>query len=352
MKILHIAPENFAGVPLTIVKAERKLGYYSRLITLYKSKYEEDICLNLPLVKNELLFKIRNFTHRRHLSNKLKIPENKPLTYSQKWTFQNIFFCIRDKIWHKKINEIFRTIDFDFYDFDIYQLDGGLGLLRNLKFFKKLSEKNKKIVCCYYGSDLRTRGVIPFIDNISQLNLTVEYYHRFFHPKVKFVPFPFDTEKFSNFNANLKNLVIGHSPTNRKLKGTKTILNAINDLKSKYIFEFKLIENLPYEAALTEKSKCSIFIDQISDFGYGISSLESLAMGIPTCSSLVKGFSKEYPNHPFIEINENNIYSQLERLILNDKYRTEKGKEGKIWANEVHNYINVVKKIHKYISEI
>ncbi|RKY83642.1 hypothetical protein DRQ09_09770, partial [candidate division KSB1 bacterium] len=60
MKILHIAPFNIAGIPLTFVKAEKKLGFHSRLITLGKEKQnrEKDICLNLPFIYTENVKKI------------------------------------------------------------------------------------------------------------------------------------------------------------------------------------------------------------------------------------------------------------------------------------------------------
>ena len=75
MKILHIAPENFAGVPLTIVKAERELGHYSRLITFYKSSgFEQDINLDLPFVYSPLINRIRDSYYRSTLTNKLNIP--------------------------------------------------------------------------------------------------------------------------------------------------------------------------------------------------------------------------------------------------------------------------------------
>lgn len=349
MKILHIAPENFAGVPFTIVKAERELGHYSRLITFFsKTNYEEDISLNLPFIKNPVIDKLRDLRYRETLSNKLKIPKDTPIQYTQK----GLLSFIRDKIWEARIERLLKNSDFDFYDFDIYQLDGGLGFLRNCKFIKKLSEKNKKIICFYYGSDLRIRGVIPFIDRVSLLNLTVEYYHKYFHSNIKFVPFPFDSGMFKDFTVNHDHPVIGHSPTNRALKGTDTILNVLNRLKEKYDFEIKLIENLPFNEAVQVKSQCSIFIDQISDFGYGISGLEALAMGIPTCTSLVSGFNDEYPEHPFIEVNESNLYEKLATLISDKEYRLKKGTEGKNWVQNVHNHLNVVKKIHHHIGNV
>ena len=39
MKELHIASENFAGVPYSLVRAERKVGIDSDIITLMPSKY-------------------------------------------------------------------------------------------------------------------------------------------------------------------------------------------------------------------------------------------------------------------------------------------------------------------------
>ncbi|MFC1726344.1 hypothetical protein ACFL4T_12015 [candidate division KSB1 bacterium] len=353
MKILHIAPENFAGVPMTIVKSEKELGHYSRLITFYNtSGYEQDINLDLPFVKSSLVNRIRNLYYKSNLSNKLDIPAKIPIECMPKGFLKNFYIKRRDNIWENRVEDFIKKADFDFYDFDFYQLDGGLGFLRNCKFIKRIVEKNKKVICMYYGSDLRTRGVIPYIDEISSLNLTVEYYHTLFHPNIHFIPFPFNSEKFSSYKTNLSDIIIGHSPTNRRLKGTDIILDVLKKLQQKHSFRIKLIENLPYQLALEEKSKCSIFIDQISDLGYGISSLESLALGIPTCSSLVKGFSSEFPDHPFIEVDETSLSEKLEQLITDQTYRIKKGDEGRVWVNTFHNHIQAVKKIHEKISEI
>ena len=51
-RILHLAPFNTSGVPITLVRAEREVGFESRLITLGRDSrnYEEDICLDLPFL--------------------------------------------------------------------------------------------------------------------------------------------------------------------------------------------------------------------------------------------------------------------------------------------------------------
>ena len=58
MRILHIAPFNTAGVPMAFVRAERKMGHDSRLITLGPSRQErnEDICLRLEIQGHHKLY--------------------------------------------------------------------------------------------------------------------------------------------------------------------------------------------------------------------------------------------------------------------------------------------------------
>ena len=111
--------------------------------------------------------------------------------------------------------------------------------------------------------------------------------------------------------------------------------------------KLRLIENLPYEEALKRKSLCHIFIDQIGDLGYGINGLESLAMGIPTCSCLAAGFDEEYPDNPFIVIDKNNLESRLIHLIQDRGLRMKKGLEGREWVRKYHDPVKVVKRIHE-----
>ena len=84
MKILHIAPFNTAGVPLTFVQAERSLGYYSRLVTLARHPYNfpEDICLELPLLNfygTNLIKKVVSPKQRLQVGHLHRIPEQIPI---------------------------------------------------------------------------------------------------------------------------------------------------------------------------------------------------------------------------------------------------------------------------------
>ena len=142
-------------------------------------------------------------------------------------------------IWNLKINSLKKFI----FSFDCYFLDGGLGILRNGKIVKELKKMNKKIAILYLGSDVRARGVLPHIEELADMIFTTEFDHTFIHPKVHYVPFPFNPDKFKKKEL-LKNnkLTICHAPTKRYLKGTEYVLKAIDELKGKFDFDFLLIE--------------------------------------------------------------------------------------------------------------
>ncbi|MFQ5824219.1 MAG: hypothetical protein ACE5JB_09210 [bacterium] len=350
LKILHIAPFNTAGVPITFVNAERRLGHFSRLITLGKDprNYQEDICLNLPFLNSwSTRSAKRLFSHPSKLAvrNQNTIPALIPPTWLPNGWPEKLLIKFREWIWENKIKDLIE--DIDFWNFDVYQLDGGLEFFRDGRTVQRLKALDKKIICCYTGSDLRTRGVIPIINSHSDLNITLEFDHLKLHPKIQHVFFPFDLTNYEITPEPESNTIrIGHAPTNRYAKGSHRIISAIKELEAEYPVELVLIENLSHQEAIRRKSQCHILVDQVGDLGYGINSLEALAMGIPTCSCLAPGFEEKYPNHPFVVINEKNIKLRLIELIQNKELRQNKGLHGRKWVKQYHDSEQMVKTIH------
>lgn len=350
LKILHIAPFNTSGVPITFVKSERKLGHVSRLITFGKDRrnYEEDICLNLPLLDfwgTRVAKRIVSHPGKLQVNNRLQVKRDAPLYWQPNGAFERALIRFREKIWQSKIEKLFREIGF--WDFDVYQLDGGLEFFRDGHTVRRLHALGKKIICCYTGSDLRIRGVIQPIDAVSDLNVTLEFDHLSLHPNIHHVFFPFDVSSYPFRNEpDSKIIKIGHAPTNREAKGSDVIISAIESLQAEHPVELVLIENLSHKESLRLKSECHIFFDQIGDLGYGLNSLESLAMGIATCSSLPAGFEKKYPEHPFVAVDKSNIKAQLKTLVENQNLRQKLGRKGRSWVQRHHDGVQVVKKIH------
>lgn len=351
-KILHIAPFNTSGVPITLVRAERKLGFESRLVTFGRDDrgYEEDICLNLPLLDSPFIRftkKLVSHPDKLNVTNHAASKSGKiPIIWKPNGVGERVLFSGRERLWQGRIHKLFR--DIDFWNFDVYQLEGGLEFFRDGRTVRKLKQLGKKIICLYTGSDLRTRGVIPAIDSLSDVNLTLEHDHLALHPNLHHVMFPFELEKYatqSKYTANGM-IKIGHAPTNRLAKGSDKIIAVVESLAAEKPVKLDLIENVSHEESLRRKAECDIFIDQIGDLGYGLNSLETLAMGIPTCSCLVAGFEEKYPDHPFVVINQENLKSQLLRLIESPDLRSELGSKGREWVCKFHGSTEVAQKIH------
>ncbi|MDI6740291.1 MAG: hypothetical protein QME74_07995, partial [Candidatus Edwardsbacteria bacterium] len=185
MRILHIAPHNTAGVPIAFVRAERALGHDSRLLTLDRDwrGYEEDICLDLPLwdptltgVFKRLLYPRRGLAQRTNRSRS----SQKPPAWKPANGLVAVLVKLRDAMIRPAIARTIRKHELD--SFDRCQLDGGHGFLKYDDIIPAWHAKGKKVICCYLGSDLRTRGVMPGIDEISDCNITLEWDHLDLHP--------------------------------------------------------------------------------------------------------------------------------------------------------------------------
>ncbi|MBN1349821.1 hypothetical protein JXJ21_10460 [candidate division KSB1 bacterium] len=351
MKILHIAPINTAGVPLALVRAENAIGIQSRLITFHRHPrdFGEDICLDLPLFDFwgvHLAKKLFSPSERVAVRYDAKLPETIPPTWIP-GRIEHTLIRMRERLWQPRIERA--IADYDIVSFDVIQLDGGMGFYRDGRIIRQLKSGGKKIICCYTGSDLRVRGVIPEIDHISDLNVSVEFDHQFLHTNLKHVPFPIEPDQYGRAGAqNGETVLISHAPTNRQAKGSHIIIPIVRELEKEYPVKLVLIENLPYHKALELKRQTQIFIDQIGNLGYGISSLEALSMGIACCSCLAPGFENAYPEHPFIVIDEQNLKEKLIPLIENATLRQEKARQGIQWVRSVHDAKKVVQRIHQF----
>jgi glycosyltransferase involved in cell wall biosynthesis len=356
ISVLHIAPENTAGVPYNVMEMQRRFGFESRLLTFYKIPFDfpEDICLNLRLPRGRLAMGWRRFKqsklHENLDENKIDQYTHMPY-FSPKNAMEKYYLKLREK---KNQDAFLNVLDkYKLNDFGIIHFDGGIDFFSDSRMARKWKFKGKKIVNCYFGDDLRTRGIVKEMDEMSDLNLTFEYDHTLRHPNINFLFFPFDNSgiKFVNdekYNSG-NDLKVVHAPTDRVIKGTQEIIAAIEKAKKSKKFDFVLLENLPREKVIEEKAKCHIAIDQIGNrggTGYGINSLETLSMGIPTITDMNCGFDTWLPENPFVVANADNLAEKLIELIDNEEYRRKKRKESRTWVSKYHSYESVFKKMH------
>ncbi|NQU28580.1 MAG: glycosyltransferase [Candidatus Marinimicrobia bacterium] len=358
MKILYISPENTVGTLNLWQKAHTARGNECRFITLYQARHDFDpgLCLDLPLVRaNNIYLKGRHkyYQHYRGQLGDYAEQSGYPPQWQPNSWLEKYYFHFRDWLWHYTVEQVIENEQL--LDYDIYHLEWGLEFYRDGRFVKRLKELGKSIACTYHGQDLRTRGVIPEIDAVSQLNLTSELDLLTKHPNMKYLFLPFDTGKFDpDFSVGEK-IRICHSPTNRYYKGSETIIPACERISQKYDFvEFVLIENQPTDLVMEMKQSCDILVDQVHNrggWGYGMNSVEALAMGLCCVTELVDEYVDFIPDHPFINITADSLEETLKKLVLDRLLLKESKVKAREWVIKYHDIHATTEKLYGFYQE-
>ncbi len=357
MKILYISPENTVGTMSLWKKAHEMHGNTCDFITFYNNPNQIDsgICLNLPLITTGSWY--LNLRHQYYKISRGKFGDYKerkgfPPIWEPNSIFEKIYFSIRDSIWQNYINP---AIDkYNLFDYDIYHFEWGLDFYRDSRFAKQLSKNGKPIICTYHGQDMRTRGVIKEMDEISDLNLTSELDLLEKHPNINYLFLPFDTNGFKKIKPPSNLLKVCHSPTNRYYKGSDDIIEICSDLEESGFIEFVLIEGKTQEEVVEIKKLCDIYIDQIHNrggWGYGMSSVEALSMGLVCLTELVDEYHSFIPDHPFIAINKDNLKKTLLELTQNKGFLINKKLESKNWVTKYHGIDSVSESLYAFYKE-
>jgi len=353
MKILHLSPQNYTGILTLFVEGHRALGHESRLVTFYRAKnlYPEDICLNLPFVgPMEWLWKVKRLIK----SGSLNVPFS-GTTERIFWTpstAEKILMPLRDMVWTPLVNKA--ADKYGIWDYDIFVLEGGMSFFRNGKDVKKLKAAGKHIVSNYHGLDLRMRGAIKPVWDATELHTTCEFdlYKRY--PELEYLFLPYDTSLVPAANPVGETIKICHAPRIRSVKGTDKIIEVVDKLSKTLPVEMVLIENMDHADAIKMKSECHIAIDQIAsgDMGYGVNSLESLAMGLCTVTNLSEDYQQFIPDHPFALAEPHNLEAVLRELILDTELREKYAAGGPAWIKKTHDWKAVAKHMHKRYVEL
>ena len=344
MKILYIAAEHVSGTLSLFQTEHRRRGNECRFVTLFPTRYRfpEDICLNLPLMPDKTWVRgTRRFAHALRGSN----PDVVRVEYPPIWNppfWERWLFSMRDTLLQSRINTAIEEHDLDNYD--IYHLDGGLEFFRDTRWLKHVAESGKKIVCFYHGSDLRNRGIVPAVDELTHLRLTSEWDLLELDPRLEYLYLPIDISRIP-FKARAFSQPIRLCHAARNIyKGTKTIIEIVHELQRKFELEFVLLKDVPYEEALKRKSECDIFIDQLTNeggWGYGMSSVEALTMGLPVVTNIPAQMSQRLHDSPFVQADPSTLLNVLTSLIQDAKRLAELSEKGRLWVSKWHDINNV-----------
>lgn len=144
--------------------------------------------------------------------------------------------------------------------------------------------------------------------------------------KTKFVPYShvFFDEWKTSYEGLLDNkpLKIVHAPTNRRVKGTDLIIEALSSLKSEGLsFELILVEGLSQAEARKCYEQADILIDQLFAGWYGGLAVELMALGKPVLVYIREEDLRFIPDEmrsdlPFIRVDPSSVKNCLRDVIL------------------------------------
>ncbi|MBK8956756.1 MAG: glycosyltransferase [Saprospiraceae bacterium] len=131
--------------------------------------------------------------------------------------------------------------------------------------------------------------------------------------------------------------LIVHSASKTGGKGTKYVLQAIENLKSQFRFEFRLLHDLSKEEALQWVEKCDVFIDQLITGSHGTAAVEAMAMGKPVLCYINPVVGRDYPEDlPILNANPDTIEMVIRDLLQHPEKRTETGKSSRKYVEKYH----------------
>lgn len=163
----------------------------------------------------------------------------------------------------------------------------------------------------------------------------------------EFTPHAYPTHDFINMWKNKKIPTISHSPSDRITKGTDIIIKASEILKNEGIdHRLDIIENVSIQESLNRKAKSTIFIGQIDQTvgWYGNSSIEAMAMGIPTLSYISEELKQKYcKDIKVVNCGKTAefVANTIKNILRSDLSKL--SKETYKWVNDFHGYETIGK---------
>ncbi|MDY6833876.1 MAG: glycosyltransferase family 4 protein [Chloroflexota bacterium] len=157
-----------------------------------------------------------------------------------------------------------------------------------------------------------------------------------------------DLQQYTPFipSRSNKKPVIVHAPSDKNIKGTEYVVEAVASLEKDYDLEFIMVHGVPHHQAKEIYQGSDIIVDQLLCGTHGVFAVESMAMGKPVICYIRDDLRDTYPQGlPVVSANPENIYEQLKCLVENPDLRSELGQRGREYAEKHHDSLKIAKQL-------
>jgi glycosyltransferase involved in cell wall biosynthesis len=165
-----------------------------------------------------------------------------------------------------------------------------------------------------------------------------------FVPGARLMPGPVDLDKWSPRPPRATPISpqdpvrILHAPSDREIKGTKYLLDAVERLKAAgYPVELIMLEGVPHDQVAEFCGQADIAVDQLMIGAYGTVAIEMMAKGVPVVCRIREDLRGSYPDDlPIISAGPQDVYDVLEGLIKHPETWAELGRQGVEYVRREH----------------
>ena len=215
---------------------------------------------------------------------------------------------------------------------------------RRLSLMERLLPNN--CVIQYFGTQLRQNANKIYswhqsrkITGIGAWDYTMIQNAPFFYH----INMMFDSSSVQPVPAPRGTIRVVHPTTDRKVKKTELFLNAMKTLEAKYDVEGIVIEGKTNQECLALKRAAHMTFDQISVGIYGVSAIESLAMGHVVFGGISNFAASVYPDNPVVWITTHDVEQKMERFLKQPELLAKQGKLGREWVKRYHDPVTILR---------
>jgi glycosyltransferase involved in cell wall biosynthesis len=259
--------------------------------------------------------------------------------------------------------------------YDVFHFNFGQTLLTIRQFgltFDELTllrRRGKKIIVTYQGCDVRPFGacacrnprcvaesparlpraarLTAFADRVLYLNPDL----RRWLPTGRFVPYAnVDLKEFALKPLPAgEEIVVAHAPTDRDVKGTRHLVEAIEALRAEGSpVRLDLIEGLPRAEVRRRLVAASVVVDQLLMGWYGGFAVEAMSLGRPVISSVRDESPGDNPfgdGLPIVRSTPTKVLGDVRMLVDDASLRQELGAAGRRFVERHHDPRAVARRV-------
>lgn len=216
-------------------------------------------------------------------------PEDEYISVTSTPTFYEIENRLPQS-WHKLLKDWWPNAD-------IVHLNNDLNFTSRLRDRDRRIDLNKPMVIHHHGTMFRTRPEYHLEAlhtwHATAICSTVDL-HAIAPAETVWLPQAYELEELQGYREEALRLDppvegvlrIAHAPTNRPIKSTDALIEAVKRLRGVGVkVELDIIEKVKNTECLRRKARADVFVDQLL-LGYGCNAIEAFGMGIPVIAGV------------------------------------------------------------------